>query len=514
MAIKLGAPEVKELRPRITVLGVGGAGGNAVNNMISSKLEGVDFIVANTDAQALAQSKAERRIQIGARITEGLGAGAKPDIGRAGAEESLDEILEQISGSHMVFITAGMGGGTGTGAAPVIARAVREMGVLTVGVVTKPFGFEGEKRMQTAERGIEELQAFVDTLIIIPNQNLFRVANEKTTFAQAFAMADDVLHSGVRGVTDLIVMPGLINLDFADIKTVMGEMGKAMMGTGEAEGEDRALRAAEAAISNPLLDDVSMKGARGVLINITGGPDMGLFEVDQAANRIRAEVVPGANIIFGGTILENMEGRIRVSVVATGMDAEAMHQMPPNVANLRAFQKQPAQMPKTEQRPMMANPVHAHVRTLANEMKATPAPMMDEPKPMSAVESEIFGDEQQAPMRHVIGEDDIPPMPEGIRPQPMRAEIRRAPVPEPQPKRRFNLFGARKEKPADPRQEPSAAQMARSGTAPRATAQVIGRNQEAARGAQPASAEEVDLFQDHKKDDQFEIPAFLRRQQN
>ncbi|HEY5339156.1 MAG TPA: cell division protein FtsZ, partial [Rhizomicrobium sp.] len=239
MAIKLGAPETKELRPRITVLGVGGAGGNAVNNMISSKLEGVDFIVANTDAQALAQSKAERRIQIGARITEGLGAGAKPEVGRAGAEESLDEILEQISGSHMVFITAGMGGGTGTGAAPVIARAVREMGVLTVGVVTKPFAFEGERRMQAAERGIEELQAFVDTLIIIPNQNLFRVANEKTTFAQAFAMADDVLHSGVRGVTDLIVMPGLINLDFADIKTVMGEMGKAMMGTGEAEGEDR-----------------------------------------------------------------------------------------------------------------------------------------------------------------------------------------------------------------------------------------------------------------------------------
>jgi len=235
MAIKLGAPEVKELRPRITVLGVGGAGGNAVNNMISSKLEGVDFIVANTDAQALAQSKAERRIQIGARITEGLGAGAKPDVGRAGAEESLEEILEQIDGSHMVFITAGMGGGTGTGAAPVIARAVREMGVLTVGVVTKPFGFEGEKRMQIAERGIEELQAFVDTLIVIPNQNLFRVANEKTTFAQAFTMADDVLHSGVRGVTDLIVMPGLINLDFADIKTVMGEMGKAMIGTGEAD---------------------------------------------------------------------------------------------------------------------------------------------------------------------------------------------------------------------------------------------------------------------------------------
>jgi cell division protein FtsZ len=329
MSISLRAPEVTELRPRITVLGVGGAGGNAVNNMIASKLEGVEFIVANTDAQALAQSRAQRRIQIGARVTEGLGAGARPDIGRAGAEESLEEILEHLSGSHMVFITAGMGGGTGTGAAPVIARAIREQGVLTVGVVTKPFAFEGDRRMRIAERGIEELQAYVDTLIIIPNQNLFRVANDRTTFSQAFAMADDVLHSGVRGVTDLIVMPGLINLDFADIKTVMSEMGKAMMGTGESDGEERALKAAEAAISNPLLDDVSMKGARGVLINITGGPDMMLFEVDQAANRIRAEVDPDANIIFGGTILENMEGRLRVSVVATGIEAEHVAQLPP-----------------------------------------------------------------------------------------------------------------------------------------------------------------------------------------
>jgi cell division protein FtsZ len=507
MAIKLGAPEVKELRPRITVLGVGGAGGNAVNNMISSKLEGVDFIVANTDAQALAQSKAQRRIQIGARVTEGLGAGAKPDVGRAGAEESLDEILEQVNGSHMVFITAGMGGGTGTGAAPVIARAVREMGILTVGVVTKPFAFEGEKRMQVAERGVEELQAFVDTLIIIPNQNLFRIANEKTTFAQAFAMADDVLHSGVRGVTDLIVMPGLINLDFADIKTVMGEMGKAMMGTGEAEGEERALRAAEAAISNPLLDDVSMKGARGVLINITGGPDMGLFEVDQAANRIRAEVVPGANIIFGGTILENMEGRIRVSVVATGMDAEQMHQMPPNVATLRTFQKQPVQ-PKAEPiRPAMANPVHARVQNLANELKASP--MMEAPppqEPLSAIETEILADDT-APVRRVIGDDDIPPMPDGIRPiSTMRPEIRRATEPQPEPaKRRFGLFGPRK---AEERQEP------RSAIAPRATAQVMGRNQDASRSTPTTQAEEVDLFQDHKKDDQFEIPAFLRRQQS
>ncbi|MCH8858574.1 MAG: cell division protein FtsZ, partial [Proteobacteria bacterium] len=271
MSINLKVPEVTELKPRITVLGVGGAGGNAVNNMINAKLEGVCFVVANTDAQALAQSRAERRIQLGARITEGLGAGAKPDVGRAAAEESLDDILEQLSGTHMVFITAGMGGGTGTGAAPVIARALRELGVLTVGVATKPFHFEGERRMRVAERGIEELQNYVDTLIVIPNQNLFRLANERTTFAQAFSMADDVLHSGVRGVTDLIVMPGLINRDFADIKTVMSEMGKAMMGTGEMDGESRALRAAEAAISNPLLDEVSMKGARAVLINVTGG---------------------------------------------------------------------------------------------------------------------------------------------------------------------------------------------------------------------------------------------------
>src|SRR5579885_1728981 len=324
MGLNLKAPEMTELRPRITVLGVGGAGGNAVNNMIAAKLEGVEFVVANTDAQALSQSRAQRRIQMGARITEGLGAGARPDVGRAAAEETLEEILDQLAGSHMVFITAGMGGGTGTGAAPVIARAVREQGILTVGVVTKPFAFEGEKRMRFAERGLEELQAYVDTLLIIPNQNLFRVANDRTTFAQAFAMADEVLHAGVRGVTDLIVMPGLINLDFADIKSVISEMGKAMMGTGEAEGEDRAMKAADMAISNPLLDDVTMKGARGVLINITGGPDLMLYEVEQAANRVRAEVDPDANIIFGNTILDEMEGRIRVSVVATGIDSELL----------------------------------------------------------------------------------------------------------------------------------------------------------------------------------------------
>src|SRR5712671_3227895 len=328
--INLSIPKDEhELKPRITVVGVGGAGGNAVNNMIRSNLIGCEFVVCNTDAQALLQSSAQRKIQLGIGVTRGLGAGSRPDVGRAAAEEALDDILESMGGSNMVFITAGMGGGTGTGGAPVIARIARESGILTVGVVTKPFHFEGSHRMRLAEAGIEELQKFVDTLIIIPNQNLFRVANDRTTFADAFKMADDVLHSGVRGVTDLMVMPGLINLDFADIRTVMGEMGKAMMGTGEAEGEKRATDAAEAAISNPLLEDVSMKGARGVLINITGGLDMTLFEVDEAANRIRSEVDPEANIIFGSTFDPTLEGKVRISVVATGIDGIAMQQPRP-----------------------------------------------------------------------------------------------------------------------------------------------------------------------------------------
>ena len=321
--INLSIPkDEQELKPRITVVGVGGAGGNAVNNMIRSNLVGCEFIICNTDAQALQLSAAPRKIQLGIGVTRGLGAGARPDVGRAAAEEAVDDILESMQGSNMVFITAGMGGGTGTGAAPVIARIARESGILTVGVVTKPFHFEGIHRMRIAEFGIEELQKYVDTLIIIPNQNLFRIANERTTFADAFKMADDVLHSGVRGVTDLMVMPGLINLDFADIRTVMSEMGKAMMGTGEAEGERRAIDAAEAAINNPLLEDVSMKGARGVLINITGGTDMTLFEVDEAANRIREEVDPDANIIFGSTFDEKLAGKMRISVVATGIEAE------------------------------------------------------------------------------------------------------------------------------------------------------------------------------------------------
>ncbi len=325
MTLNLNLPTSEsQLTPKITVIGVGGAGGNAVNNMIQANLEGVDFLVANTDAQALNQSLCQHTVQIGRHITQGLGAGARPEVGRAAAEEAMDEILAALEGVNMVFIAAGMGGGTGTGAAPVIARATREAGILTVGVCTKPFQFEGIHRMQVAEAGLNDLQEYADTLIIIPNQNLFRVANEKTTFADAFKMADDVLHAGVRGVTDLIVMPGLINLDFADIRAVMSEMGKAMMGTGEADSENRSIEAAEAAISNPLLDEVSMKGARGVLINITGGEDLTLFEVDEAANRIRDEVDPDANIIFGSTFEQAMNGRMRVSVVATGIDTEAM----------------------------------------------------------------------------------------------------------------------------------------------------------------------------------------------
>ncbi len=315
--------EREELKPRITVFGVGGAGGNAVNNMIDQQLEGVEFVVANTDAQALQQSRAAARIQMGLKVTEGLGAGARPSVGAAAAEETIEEIVDHLAGAHMCFITAGMGGGTGTGAAPIIAQAARELGVLTVGVVTKPFQFEGNKRMKQAEEGIEALQKVVDTLIIIPNQNLFRLANERTTFTEAFAMADNVLYQGVKGISDLMVRPGLINLDFADVRSVMDEMGKAMMGTGEADGEDRAVQAAEKAIANPLLDEISLNGAKGVLINITGGYDLTLFELDEAANIIRDKVDPEANIIVGSTLDTGMEGRIRVSVVATGIDASA-----------------------------------------------------------------------------------------------------------------------------------------------------------------------------------------------
>ena len=352
--------ERDELKPRITVFGVGGAGGNAVNNMIDKNLEGVEFVVANTDAQALHQSRAPSKIQMGLKVTEGLGAGARPTVGAAAAVETIEEIVEHLAGAHMCFITAGMGGGTGTGAAPIIAQAARELGVLTVGVVTKPFQFEGNKRMRQADEGIEALQKVVDTLIIIPNQNLFRLANEKTTFTEAFALADDVLYQGVKGVTDLMVRPGLINLDFADVRAVMDEMGKAMMGTGEASGEDRAVQAAEKAIANPLLDEISLHGAKGVLINITGGYDLTLFELDEAANIIREKVDPDANIIVGSTLDTTMEGMIRVSVVATGIDAAKIRDEVPvarrsMAAPLPPATHAPVAAPRRE--PVVATPV-------------------------------------------------------------------------------------------------------------------------------------------------------------
>ena len=365
MTINLTVPQtMQELRPRITVVGVGGAGCNAVNNMIDANLEGVDFLVANTDGQSLAHSLASRKLQLGTSLTGGLGAGSKPEVGRKAAEESLDDVLAELADSNMVFITAGMGGGTGTGAAPVIAKAARERGILTVGVVTKPFDFEGKRRMEQADEGIQALQAYVDTLIVIPNQNLFRLANERTTLADTFHMADAVLHQGVCGVTDLMIKPGLINLDFADIRAVMSEMGKAMMGTGEASGETRAIEAAEAAINNPLLDDTSMKGAKAVLINITGGMDMTLFEVDEAANRIRSEVDPDATIIFGSAFDEKLEGVIRVSVVATGI--EAMEQTSP-----LPFINEPSIMQPPVAQPQMQTPAYS----------VPSAPMMAEEAP-------------------------------------------------------------------------------------------------------------------------------------
>jgi cell division protein FtsZ len=529
MTINFRAPDANELSPRITVLGVGGAGGNAVNNMINAKLEGVSFVVANTDAQALTQSKADHKIQLGAHLTEGLGAGAKPEIGRGAAEESLSEILERLSGAHMVFITAGMGGGTGTGAAPVIARAVRELGILTVGVVTKPFHFEGDKRMRVAERGIEELQNYVDTLIVIPNQNLFRVATERTTFAQAFAMADDVLHSGVRGVTDLIIMPGLINRDFADIKTVMSEMGKAMMGTGEMDGEGRALRAAEAAISNPLLDDVSMKGARAVLVNVTGGPDLMLFEVDEAVNRIRAEVDPDANILFGSALSEDMEGRVRVSVVATGIDAESCVRLGDNVQKLNVRRKAvDIEAPATPSRargvfePIADSAVQQQMADLAQELVSRVE------APLPAEESTPAAAQELEPMN--LGASEAPIIDE---PAPQPIVMREIPVPQEREKRGMfsGLFGGRRRVERNERLVEPALERPRAPDMNRAIAQPIGRTalapQPAAHSSkdaqtvpqprttearQPAAGQADDLFAGVAEDDRFEIPAFLRRQ--
>ena len=409
MSLNIGMPEITELKPRILVIGVGGAGGNAVNNMITSSLAGVEFVVANTDAQALANSMCDHRIQLGTQITQGLGAGARPDIGAASAQEAIDLLKEPLAGAHMAFITAGMGGGTGTGAAPVIAKLAREQGILTVGVVTKPFQFEGSRRMTIADEGVEELQKHVDTLIIIPNQNLFRIANEKTTFADAFAMADNVLHSGVRGITDLMVMPGLINLDFADVRTVMMEMGKAMMGTGEASGENRSIEAAEAAISNPLLDDVSMKGARGVLINITGGQDLTLFEVDEAANRIRSEVDPDANIIVGSTFNDSLEGGIRVSVFATGIEAE-----PGRVASPATVMPFVARPVAVEQAPASAEPAVAEQVSVPETLEepAPVVPLAEGAEPAAASAPELVADpepvEEEAALLTLDMDDALP----------------------------------------------------------------------------------------------------------
>jgi cell division protein FtsZ len=410
MTITIKAPDIRELKPRITVFGVGGAGGNAVNNMIRCGLAGVDFVVANTDAQALLLSHADKRVQMGIQVTEGLGAGSQPEVGRSAAEEVMDEIRDHLAHVHMIFITAGMGGGTGTGAAPVIARLAREMGILTVGVVTKPFHFEGQRRMRVAEAGISELQKAVDTLIVIPNQNLFRIASDRTTFAEAFALADQVLLSGVASITDLIVKPGLINLDFADVRAVMRDMGKAMMGTGEATGEQRAIMAAEAAIANPLLDETSMKGARGLLISITGGPDMKIFEVDAAANRIREEVDMDANVIFGATQDESLEGIIRVSVVATGLDQAA-----------RAAESGEPQLSIDQRLAMMADRLRSQ---MAARTAQQPAPA---PQP---IQREIAPQPVMAPvMAPVIA----PAQPQPVMAQPLMMMAPAAPEPAPTP---------------------------------------------------------------------------------
>ena len=543
MTINLKKPDITELKPRITVFGVGGGGGNAVNNMITAGLKGVDFVVANTDAQALTMSKAERIIQLGAHVTEGLGAGSQPEVGRAAAEECIDEINDHLSNTHMCFVTAGMGGGTGTGAAPVVARAAREKGILTVGVVTKPFHFEGQRRMRTADLGIEDLQKHVDTLIVIPNQNLFRIANDKTTFADAFAMADQVLYSGVACITDLMVKEGLINLDFADVRSVMREMGKAMMGTGEASGDGRAMAAAEAAIANPLLDETSMKGAKGLLISITGGRDMTLFEVDEAATRIREEVDQDANIILGATFDEDLEGVIRVSVVATGIDKATMaagidlrQPARPAVQAPAASRpvQQPVAAPASQQRPVAAapqapvaapQPAAAQVRAdpiadvirAAETQVAAPHAAHPEFRPQSklfaaqpgeatAVRAAPPAATESAPVR-MPRIEDFPPV--------VHAELKDKGEPQAVPHEERGALGLlkritggltarREEGPAllQPAQAPRQPELRRAD--PGLYAPRRGQLDEQGRTAPaPRAATE---------DDQFEIPAFLRRQ--
>jgi cell division protein FtsZ len=551
MTLNLTMPGHEELKPRITVFGVGGAGGNAVNNMIAKELLGVEFVVANTDAQALQQSHSTSRIQMGIKVTEGLGAGAKASIGAAAAEESIEQIVDHLAGAHMCFITAGMGGGTGTGAAPIIAQAARELGVLTVGVVTKPFQFEGGKRMKQAEDGVDALQKVVDTLIIIPNQNLFRLANEKTTFTEAFSMADDVLYQGVKGVTDLMVRPGLINLDFADVRAVMDEMGKAMMGTGEANGEDRATQAAEKAIANPLLDEISLKGAKGVLINITGGHDLTLFELDEAANRIREEVDAEANIIVGSTLDTDMEGAMRVSVVATGIDASEVHTDIP--VPRRKLSEPLRQTVSAEDEDIAAE---AEVEPLAAAAASEPEPTLfnDLDAQSAAAEDQmedIFADE--APVVAVAQEDDGLPAPayrpqvaafqpqdDALNAEPEEFVAPQAPTPgTPSPDAMARLKAAVQRAPgaraAEPQTEQALQQDAekpRFGInslinrmtghgvdapqpqAPRQQPQVQAqpRQQPAAQVAQP-SVQAPNLVEEAEQE-RIEIPAFLRRQAN
>jgi cell division protein FtsZ len=561
MAIKLEAPDIRELKPHITVFGVGGAGGNAVNNMIESGLQGCEFVVANTDAQALSSSKAQRIVQMGIAVTEGLGAGSQPEVGRAAAEEVIDEIRDQLAGAHMVFITAGMGGGTGTGAAPVVARAARDLGILTVGVVTKPFQFEGQRRMKVAEAGIIELQQSVDTLIVIPNQNLFRVANEKTTFADAFAMADQVLYSGVACITDLMVKEGLINLDFADVRAIMRDMGKAMMGTGEASGEKRAIAAAEAAIANPLLDDVSMKGARGLLISITGGNDLTLYEVDEAATRIREEVDEQANIILGATFDASLEGIIRVSVVATGIDSiigtnqsdvAATEKRIAEVAErLRAEARQRAQQALSSHRPIIeplpiraAAPVaQERIELRADQAKieaSAPIVMRNEVsiEPVVARPVEPVVPISQSAEAEPEAAHFIPPQAERVLRPTRMPRVEELPLPaqnqmrarrgegasETPDQKRMTLLQRLASVGLGRREEPPAAapQPQRPAARPAAPSSVHAEyakrpSQQATRPAQQASldmhgrpaapARTID-------DDQLEIPAFLRRQAN
>ena len=501
MTIKLTVPNLSELKPRITVFGVGGAGGNAVNNMIESRLEGVEFVVANTDAQALLQNAAQRRVQMGTALTQGLGAGSQPQIGAAAAEEALQEIVDHLAGSHMAFITAGMGGGTGTGAAPVIARAAKEQGILTVGVVTKPFHFEGARRQQTAERGIEELARYVDTLIVIPNQNLFRVANEKTTFAAAFAMADQVLYSGVASITELMTKEGLINLDFADVRAIMSEMGKAMMGTGEASGERRAIEAAEAAISNPLLDDVSMRGARGLLISICGGPDLTLYEVDEAATRIREEVDPEANIILGATFDDALEGTMRVSVVATGLAVEAKAELSSDereeaTGNVFGYTGQQPQAPKImKPAPMVARaPIPAPTPVQHEEHVEYYDDVAEDvaPQPVAA---------RQSPQQRIPSIDQFPAIAQKqVAVQQGRIES----IAEHAAKRKKGLFERLADVGLGRREEPVQQHYA---TPKRAEPKM----QPQARVAQPEPEAHAESSYD---DDQLAIPAFLRRQAN